>query len=335
MLLVIIGHTGCSWPIYESIYAFHMPLFFLVSGLFFSTKKSVMQGVKLECKRILVPYFEICLVTTLSLFLLGEHYECFVRSFIKGTHVPNDYRINFGPIWFLLALFWCRIIYRVLSEYINIKWRTIIISLVVFTILTINLCISDEIYKFPMNFLQGVVCMFYYHVGILLKENKGIEVLRSWNRSRKFMFLIISAFLLLVSVIFYRRMGSNMNLSILNAPLLPIDFLNAICLTLSLYLIICFVSNNFVRLRPVQYFLRWCGEKSMSIFAVHCVEYHTTVRIISRQVEFLKPISNNLIETTLISVINPVTQIVIAVFLVWLWQNVCRLVENHYSKGIR
>ena len=44
MLLVIIGHSGCIWPFYLAIYAFHMPLFFIVSGLFFSTKISVWGG---------------------------------------------------------------------------------------------------------------------------------------------------------------------------------------------------------------------------------------------------------------------------------------------------
>ena len=46
MLLVIIGHSGCPWPFYPAIYAFHMPLFFIVSGLFFSTKMSVWGGGK-------------------------------------------------------------------------------------------------------------------------------------------------------------------------------------------------------------------------------------------------------------------------------------------------
>lgn len=46
MLLVIIGHSGCPWPFYQAINAFHMPLFFIVSGLFFSTKMSVWGGGK-------------------------------------------------------------------------------------------------------------------------------------------------------------------------------------------------------------------------------------------------------------------------------------------------
>ena len=44
MVLVIIGHTGCIWPFYPAINAFHMPMFFIVSGLFFSTKMTILGG---------------------------------------------------------------------------------------------------------------------------------------------------------------------------------------------------------------------------------------------------------------------------------------------------
>ena len=36
MLMVIIGHSFHVWPIYEFFNCVHMPLFFLVSGYFFS-----------------------------------------------------------------------------------------------------------------------------------------------------------------------------------------------------------------------------------------------------------------------------------------------------------
>ena len=35
IMLMVLGHT-CGQPLYNWIYSFHMPLFFIVSGLFFS-----------------------------------------------------------------------------------------------------------------------------------------------------------------------------------------------------------------------------------------------------------------------------------------------------------
>lgn len=41
ILLVIIGHSRCVSPIYEFFNSFHVPLFFCISGYFFSLKGSV------------------------------------------------------------------------------------------------------------------------------------------------------------------------------------------------------------------------------------------------------------------------------------------------------
>lgn len=320
MLLVIIGHSGCIWPFYPVIYAFHMPLFFLVSGLFFSTKLSVSGGVKLEINRLLINYVEICVITTLFLFLLGEHYEVFLKSAVIGTTIRNDYNIPLGPVWFLLALLWCRIIYRILAEYIGIKGRSIGITAVVIIILMLKLFVFEDLYKCPLNFLQGIVCMFYYHVGVLLRQHDGMEKLKLWNKRKKLSFILISLLLLALSIAVFKRVDSNMNLSMLQTPFLPIDLLNAIGLTLTLFLVICFVSNYYRGLYFFQKGLRWCGEYSMAIFAVHCVEYHTTIRIVSKLMDSLMKTADSFIEKVLLLVANPITQIFICVSLVWLWQ---------------
>lgn len=44
ILLVIMGHSNLPATIYYGIYAFHMPLFFIVSGIFFSDRKTVWGG---------------------------------------------------------------------------------------------------------------------------------------------------------------------------------------------------------------------------------------------------------------------------------------------------
>lgn len=35
IMLVVLGHSGVSEPLFQWIYSFHMPLFFFVSGIFF------------------------------------------------------------------------------------------------------------------------------------------------------------------------------------------------------------------------------------------------------------------------------------------------------------
>lgn len=123
-----------------------------------------------------------------------------------------------------------------------------------------------------------------------------------------------------------------MNLSMLQTPFLPIDLLNAIGLTISLYLVICFVTEHFGKLKPLHEGLRWIGQHSMAIFAVHCVEYHTTKLIVSRLTGKLMEVSDGVIEKALILTINPLVQVVICILSVWIWQQKSVLLQIKINK---
>lgn len=329
MLLVIIGHAGCIWPFYPAINAFHMPLFFIVSGYFFSQKNTVWGGVKLWSKQLIFNYILLCAITAFLLFLLGWHSETFVKCAVSGTTITNDYNVRLGPVWFLLALFWCRVFYRILAEWVDINLRTIAILVTTLVIFSLSKWGWTDIYRCPLNLLQGVVCLFYYHTGVLLRQNDGFAVLKAKTGKYKLLFIVTSIIVLGFSVLFYRRVGANMNLSMLSAPLFPIDVLNAIALTLSLYVVINHVSYNVKRLAFFQNGLRWIGENSMAIFAVHCVEYHTTIPVMSGLSRSLMEVASSTIQKVFIITINPIVNIAICVISVMLWQQIKRI----YQKG--
>lgn len=319
MLLVIIGHSGCIWPFYPAIYAFHMPLFFIVSGLFFSTKNTIWEVAIIESKRLILNYLYICIISIFFLFLLQGNYMVFAKSVLLGTTISNDFNVRLGPVWFLLALFWCRIIYRVLAECVSLQLRTIICTTAAIIILALSRWVWRDLYMCPYNLLQGVVCMFYYHTGVLFRKYNGLDRLKSATNSQKGLLLIISCAILLLSLYVFRRVGANMNLSKLSAPFLPIDVMNAIGLTLSLYLVIGYVNLRTQPLAFLQRGLQWCGEHSMAIFSVHCVEYQTTIPMVSKITSSLMEMATSPIQKVAILTINPAIQITICVVLVRLW----------------
>ena len=128
--------------------------------------------------------------------------------------------------------------------------------------------------------------MFYYHIGTLTKEYGILEYCKKQSAINKSLIVFVSTSLLLLSIYVFRLSGSNMNLSALNTPFFPIDFLNAIGLTLSLYFLVCYF-KRFKALIYINDGLKWCGENSMAIFAVHCVEYQTSIPLMSKIAEIL------------------------------------------------
>lgn len=119
--LVVFGHIPGHPPaVSEFIYAFHMPLFFFLSGYLAKTK-SVREAVKSGAVRLLVPYALFYLLTWVWWFFFGylRHPEWFPHLstfeaavarplfgmlFGVGHDTPDSSMVNV-PLWFLVGLF--------------------------------------------------------------------------------------------------------------------------------------------------------------------------------------------------------------------------------------
>ena len=113
IILMVAGHTsGCIGR--DFIYLFHMPLFFIISGLFFKTKyldnKRAFATKRL--KRLYIPF-----IIWNTIFLLLHNY-IYTLGINPTKYVTMDYFVHaikmlfftgreplLGPLWFLKSLF--------------------------------------------------------------------------------------------------------------------------------------------------------------------------------------------------------------------------------------
>ena len=68
IMLMVIGHSGCPKIVGKTIYLFHMPFFFICSGLFFSPHSEMAklkQFILRKVKGIYLPFIKWCLLFTL------------------------------------------------------------------------------------------------------------------------------------------------------------------------------------------------------------------------------------------------------------------------------
>ena len=57
IILMVMGHLHFSEDVFDKyIYAFHMPLFFIVSGILFNQDKTLKNTIISRAKALLVPY---------------------------------------------------------------------------------------------------------------------------------------------------------------------------------------------------------------------------------------------------------------------------------------
>ena len=320
MLMVIIGHSIHVWPLYEFFYCVHMPLFFLVSGYFFSLKGNWGGVIVKNAKQLILPYFAVSAIICILFLLFQQHGETLLRETLLGTSLSNEHNIVLGPVWFFLALFWCRLIYRFLAQRTHTSQRTLLIFSITLVLVLINR--FKPIFQLPYEVTQGMVSMFYYHIGAVLKERKAVS--REHKATQKVAVVSISIITLLCTLVYYKINGTNMNLSALQFPLFPIDMINAVLLVVSLYIIVEWLVKRGWCAR-LNEFLAWFGESSMVIYFIHCVEYHFTI-----------PFMSSLSAETDVAAIrysiilcNPFVQVIICIVGLYVYNKIKTIIVQH------
>lgn len=90
ILSVIAGHFSHSLQPMTS--SFHMPLFFIISGYFFNTKRTIKESVTKDVNHLLIPYLVSCTIVLLYWLVTGlkyGNYEEFFR-YLQGVFWTNQ-----------------------------------------------------------------------------------------------------------------------------------------------------------------------------------------------------------------------------------------------------
>ncbi len=150
------------------IYTFHMPLFFIASGLFVAKtlEKSNFEFLIVRLKTLLYPYFFWSLLFGFIQIILSGS-----SATNKGMDVSRLSEIGWNPIspfWFLYALFFCYVITWSL-KYLAVEIRIILLILsFIITFYTIGGVRNDIAYG-----------LTYFTIGILISKRQWLKLIPS------------------------------------------------------------------------------------------------------------------------------------------------------------
>lgn len=188
IILMVWGHMIC--PFGTIIYNFHMAGFVIISGFFFSAKKSFKDYLLHKVHRLLIPYF---------IFILYGIITDVIRRLIEGfplidklnmyTEFWNCDSIN-APLWFLPALFWISVFYYIINEIFTSKFQMFIINVAIAFFANI---INNKHYAFPLYISQAILLVNFFSIGYFAKnlfvlKNKYLTFLMI------FLFIVISIY---------------------------------------------------------------------------------------------------------------------------------------------
>lgn len=167
IILVVLGHlNSAEQPIRNFIYSFHMPLFFILSGMFFEENTDFKTLLTKSIKTLLVPYI-IFLVLDAAIYMAMHDFETESVIFSVQTRLISltgiRLRITNLPIWFLFALFYIKIMYYFIGKNKCVE--------MIFIIVSICLVAVAKYFWYPPKcmYIVALPCMVFYILGRKLK----------------------------------------------------------------------------------------------------------------------------------------------------------------------
>ena len=196
MFLVCWGHENVN-PIPNNwIYSFHMPLFFMLSGMTFAFNKetNAAKYIKKKAKGLLIPYvFLNIIVIPLSYIdgaITGEHIQS-IPEFLLGILISqkgSGFLMPSNTTWFIATLFITDIVFFLFWKILK-KDRFIFIALPVFSFLCYALGLMNPPGGSPWHVKTVATSVIFYMVGYFFL--KYISSLKEFLKERSFLIILI------------------------------------------------------------------------------------------------------------------------------------------------
>lgn len=260
ILLVVLGHLFRSdQAIYNIIYAFHMPLFFILSGAFANTNLSLGQYFKKNFLRLYLPFVIFSLadfLLTISSSILRNTFSITqVKSLLLSITGLNFTTTN-TPIWFLFALFVIQMIYYFINANKILKMSALFIAPI--------FAIAAFFVYFPKNclWIVAIPCLSFFVAGNFLKE-KLLSLPEKIEES-KTKYLIFTL-IITVAFVFLSVKNTNVRMGdcIYGDPILFV--FNAFAGTFVLIVFSVFISA----FTPISKALCFFGKNSIIVLTTH------------------------------------------------------------------
>ncbi|MCR4754369.1 MAG: acyltransferase family protein [Lachnospiraceae bacterium] len=230
VILMIMGHMkflyaqdGTGQMVFEAfdhyIHAFHMPMFFFLSG--FCHKKSdvsLWTVVVKQAKKLLIPYFGFGIIQYVMWRLyIGDS----IKPLINLFWINTDGLAIAGAIWFLTALFFVIILYAFIERFVDSEF----VQSVIVVIVSLIGCLFSRIasYRLPYAIDVAFVGLGFYYLGYVLEKYKDKRAIDRILNPRIVELVILS--IINICLIMY---NSSVNMRTAKYDFIPLFWFNAV-----------------------------------------------------------------------------------------------------------
>lgn len=204
IILIVFGHVIKDGVVYKFLYSFHVPLFFIVSGMVFRTKnqENFKEFLKRNFKQLIVPYLIWSYIALIPFAIFGNRIGNVLNLQITSDNIISYlFGILYGnpktgflkaalPLWFLPCLFSIRIMMYGIYKIKNyIKINDYILLIIFFIGLLCSYYLSFNKIILPFSIETAFSMLFFFEIGILLRNK--IEDIRKIKKTYMCFFSIL------------------------------------------------------------------------------------------------------------------------------------------------
>lgn len=194
IIFMVLGHLHFSDEVFNLyIYAFHMPLFFIVSGMLFNQERPVASTIRSRAKALLIPYLffgGIYGVIYITNCIISNDQESIASALKIMLLYPTDRFPYESALWFLPVMFITSVAYAAIRKAMNLKLASIVCLAA--GILGFAYPVITEV-RLPWGIDTALVALLLFHTGYLMKHFSFVERMKSLRKKSTILFLLVLA----------------------------------------------------------------------------------------------------------------------------------------------
>lgn len=276
ILLVVWAHILLVGWTHRFIYAFHMPLFFFMSGYLFNRCKfhSFKDFLKKRFRRLIVPYviYSVSTWAIWAIFRYATHsnVESYLMPLVQTVIAQGsgEFMVHNSALWFIPCLFVVEIIYYFICKMGEIATVAICIAFAIFNAIMASIFGDSYMFTLPWNLDAAFYALPFYGIANIIHKHYSHELLLAKVNQNKISAVattvVLTAILYYLSVFFREcSMGSSsyqceFYIFILRA------FIGCFAVIIFSMLLANLQAPKFIKNS-----LSWCGRNSLDIMCLH------------------------------------------------------------------
>ncbi len=178
IVLVMMGHIGFGAVSSYIAHAFHMPMFFFISGFLYQEKKEVSfkEWLQRKAGALLVPYLLFGVLNYIFWILIQfQKGESISLSPIFHLLFVNTTGLASGSLWFLTALFITNVIFYLINKYVS---RSGLQALIIIIVAHLGILSAELLpFRLPYAMDAGMVGVGMFYAGYLMKKYEDKKII--------------------------------------------------------------------------------------------------------------------------------------------------------------